>query len=64
MVAVPSVWLELSSFASEGGEFGVGATKKIPGQKRPKSIGREERGPWRGNDGSSLVSSGPTDLTC
>ena len=32
------------------------ATKKIPRQKRPKSIGREERGPWRGNDGPRALS--------
>ena len=56
VVAIPSVWPEPSSFASEGREFGAGATKKIPRQKRPKSIGREERGPWRGNDGPRALS--------
>ena len=52
-----------SSFASEGREFGAGRRKRFRDKKGQKAL-EEKRGPWRGNDGSSLVSSGPTDLTC
>ena len=58
----PSVWPQLSSFASEGEEF----ERRTDGDEKESEVGQKRLSfveGARGNDRSSLVSP-ETDLTC